>query len=34
MEKPAEPAKKPVVVTPAKPAEEKPVVKKPVQEKP
>lgn len=34
VEKPVEPAKKPEVVTPAKPAEEKPVVKEPVQEKP
>ena len=34
VEKPAEPAKKPEVVTPAKPTEEKPVVKEPVQEKP
>lgn len=34
VEKPAEPAKKPEVVTPAKPAEEKPVVKEPVKETP
>lgn len=34
VEKPAEPVKKPEVVTPAKPAEEKPVINEPVQEKP